>query len=198
MASLPEVVQRQGVKVSKSTRNWLMVVGLISEDGSMNGDDLRDYAQSNLEKVLSRVPGVGEVEIFGSQYAMRIWFNPDKLTDYQMTVQDVILRCVLITSKCLPGSSAVRRRWRDSDSTPASLFRAFLKHLMNSRRSRFAQILTALSCVSAISGERNLALRCTMSRPITTAGLPRHWRFGRSPAQMPLRRPTTSGRNWRR
>jgi HAE1 family hydrophobic/amphiphilic exporter-1 len=90
MASLPEVVQRQGVKVSKSTRNYLMVVGLISEDGSMNGDDLRDYAQSNLEKVLSRVPGVGEVEEFGSQYAMRVWLNPDKLTDYQMTVQDVI------------------------------------------------------------------------------------------------------------
>ena len=90
MASLPEVVQRAGVKVSKSTRNYLMIVGLISEDGSMDGNDLRDYAQSNLEKVLSRVPGVGEVEIFGSQYAMRIWLNPDKLTDYQMTIQDVI------------------------------------------------------------------------------------------------------------
>jgi hydrophobe/amphiphile efflux-1 (HAE1) family protein len=90
MASLPEVVQRQGVKVSKSTRNYLLLVGLISEDGSMDSSDLMDYAQSNLEKVLSRVPGVGEVEVFGSQYAMRIWLNPDKLTDYQMTVQDVI------------------------------------------------------------------------------------------------------------
>jgi hydrophobe/amphiphile efflux-1 (HAE1) family protein len=90
MASLPEVVQRQGVKVSKSTRNYLLLVGLISEDGSMDGNDLRDYAQSNLEKVLSRVPGVGEVEVFGSQYAMRIWLNPVKLTDYRMTVQDVI------------------------------------------------------------------------------------------------------------
>jgi hydrophobe/amphiphile efflux-1 (HAE1) family protein len=90
MASLPEVVQRQGIKVSKSTRNYLLLVGLISEDGSMDGNDLQDYAQSNLEKVLSRVPGVGEVEVFGSQYAMRIWLNPDKLTDYQMTVQDVI------------------------------------------------------------------------------------------------------------
>ncbi|MBW1784378.1 MAG: efflux RND transporter permease subunit, partial [Deltaproteobacteria bacterium] len=90
MASLPEVVQRQGVRVSKSTRNYLMVVGLISEDGSMDGTDLQDYAQSNLEKVLSRVPGVGEVEVFGSQYAMRIWLNPDRLTEYGMTVQDVI------------------------------------------------------------------------------------------------------------
>jgi multidrug efflux pump len=90
MASLPQVVQQQGVIVSKSTRNYLLLVGLVSENGSMDENDLQDYAQSNLEKVLSRVPGVGEVEVFGSQYAMRIWLNPDKLTDYQMTVQDVI------------------------------------------------------------------------------------------------------------
>ncbi len=91
MASLPDVVQRSGVKVSKSTRNYLIIVGLISEDGSMNGDDLRDYAVSNLEKVLSRVPGVGEVENFGSGYAMRIWVNPDKLTSYHLSMEDVIL-----------------------------------------------------------------------------------------------------------
>ncbi|NTV43410.1 MAG: MMPL family transporter, partial [Syntrophobacteraceae bacterium] len=92
MASLPDVVQRTGVKVSKSTRNWLIIVGLVSEDGSMNGHDLRDYAQSNIEKVLARVPGVGEVESFGSQYAMRVWLNPDKLTDYRLTIDDVIER----------------------------------------------------------------------------------------------------------
>ncbi len=91
MASLPGVVQRSGVKVSKSTRNYLIVVGLISEDGSMDGYDLRDYAQSYLEKVLARVPGVGEVENFGSQYAMRVWLNPDRLTDYHLTVEDVTL-----------------------------------------------------------------------------------------------------------
>jgi len=90
MASLPTVVQRAGIKVSKSTRNYLVMVGLISEDGSLDGDDLRDYAQSSLEKVLSRVPGVGEVEVFGSQYAMRIWLNPEKLTEYRMTIQDVV------------------------------------------------------------------------------------------------------------
>ncbi|MBW1991591.1 MAG: efflux RND transporter permease subunit [Deltaproteobacteria bacterium] len=90
MASLPEVVQRQGVKVSKSTRNYLLIVGIVSEDGSMDGHDLRDYAKSNLEKVLARVPGVGEVEAYGTEYAMRIWVNPDKLTDYHLTVEDVI------------------------------------------------------------------------------------------------------------
>ena len=90
MASLPEVVQRQGVTVGKATRNYLIIVGLISEDGSMDGNDLRDYAQSNLEKVLARVPGVGEVENFGSQYAMRLWLNTDKLTDYRLTIEDVL------------------------------------------------------------------------------------------------------------
>jgi len=90
MASLPEVVQNQGIDVKKSTANYLMVVGLISEDGSMDGHDLRDYAKSSLEKVLARVHGVGEVEVFGGQYAMRIWLNPDQLTKYNMTFQDVI------------------------------------------------------------------------------------------------------------
>ena len=90
MASLPEVVQQTGVSVGKATKNYLMMVGLISEDGSMDGNDLRDYAQSNLEKVVARVPGVGEVENFGYQYAMRVWLNPDKLVDYHLTAEDVI------------------------------------------------------------------------------------------------------------
>ncbi len=90
MSSLPEVVQRQGVMVSKSTRNYLIVVGLVSEDGSMDGNDLRDYAKSSLEKVLSRVPGVGEVEVFGAQYAMRVWINPNRLTEYGLTFADVV------------------------------------------------------------------------------------------------------------
>jgi len=90
MASLPEVVQSQGVTVNKSTRNYLIIAGLISEDGSLSGADLRDYAKSNLEKVVSRIPGVGEVEIFGDQYAMRIWVNPELLNKYGLTFTDVI------------------------------------------------------------------------------------------------------------
>ncbi|MEW6078376.1 MAG: efflux RND transporter permease subunit [Thermodesulfobacteriota bacterium] len=90
MASLPDVVQRQGVKVSKSTRNWLIIVGLTSLNDSMSDIDLADYAQANLEQVLARVPGVGEVEVFMSQYAMRLWLNPEKLTDYRLTMEDVI------------------------------------------------------------------------------------------------------------
>jgi hydrophobe/amphiphile efflux-1 (HAE1) family protein len=91
MTSLPEDVQRAGITVSKSTRNYLIIATLVSEDGSMDGNDLRDYAQSNLEKVLARVPGVGEVQNFGTQYAMRVWLNPDKLNDFRLTMADVVL-----------------------------------------------------------------------------------------------------------
>ncbi len=91
MTSLPDVVQRSGVTVSKSTRNYLLILGLVSADGSMDATDLQDYAKSTLEKVLARVPGVGEVEAFGSQYAMRIWIDPDKMTSYNLTVEDVLL-----------------------------------------------------------------------------------------------------------
>ncbi|MCX7857918.1 MAG: efflux RND transporter permease subunit [Deltaproteobacteria bacterium] len=90
MASLPDVVQQMGLRVGKATRNYLLIANLISEDGSMDGSDLRDYAQSYLEKVLSRVEGVGEVEMFGTQYAMRLWLDPHKLLSYGMTIEDVI------------------------------------------------------------------------------------------------------------
>jgi hydrophobe/amphiphile efflux-1 (HAE1) family protein len=90
MSGLPDVVQKQGVNVRKSTRNYLMFIGLISEDGSMDGTDLRDYGKSNLESVIARVPGVGEVEVFGAGFAMRVWLDPDKLTAYGLTAEDVI------------------------------------------------------------------------------------------------------------
>jgi len=90
MPRLPDSVQRRGVSVQKSTHNYLLLVGLISEDGSMNDIDLRDYMQSVVQPVLARVPGVGEAEAFGSEYAMRIWFDPKKLTGYGLTVDDAV------------------------------------------------------------------------------------------------------------
>ncbi len=90
MPTLPEIVQRQGVTVSKSTRNYLMLVGLVSDNPDIDENDLTDYAVSQVQPSLARVPGVGEVEAFGSQYSMRIWLNPDKLTQYNMTVDDIV------------------------------------------------------------------------------------------------------------
>ena len=86
---LPQEVQRQGVTVAKSARNFLMVVGFVSEDGSMTNIDIGDYVASNVQDIISRVEGVGEVQLFGSQYAMRIWLDPAKLQNFNLTPADV-------------------------------------------------------------------------------------------------------------
>lgn len=87
---LPMEVQQQGVKVNKSSSSFLMVVGFYSEDGSMDKNDISDYISSNVSDPMSRVPGVGEIQAFGAQYAMRIWLDPLKLTKYNLTSIDVI------------------------------------------------------------------------------------------------------------
>ncbi|SPQ02107.1 multidrug efflux system protein [Candidatus Sulfobium mesophilum] len=88
---LPQVVQRQGIQVLKSTRNFLMIVGLVSEDGSMNRNALTDYMVSNIQDIISRLEGVGEILLFGTQNAMRIWLDPAKLNNFHMTTNDVII-----------------------------------------------------------------------------------------------------------
>src|SRR3989304_2142395 len=87
---LPQIVQRQGIQVVKSTRNFLLIVGLVSEDGSMDRNALTDYAVSNIQDIVSRVEGVGEVQLFGTQNAMRIWLDPARLNNYRMSTGDVI------------------------------------------------------------------------------------------------------------
>ena len=87
---LPQEVQQQGVQVNKAVRNFLIVVGLISEDGSMSGTDLADYLFSVMKDPISRLPGVGDIQTFGTQYAMRIWLDPDKLNKYALDPSDVL------------------------------------------------------------------------------------------------------------
>ncbi len=87
---LPQIVQRQGIAVVKSTRNFLLIVGLVSEDDSMDRNALTDYMVSNLQDNISRLDGVGEILLFGTQNAMRIWLNPSKLNSFQLTTNDVI------------------------------------------------------------------------------------------------------------
>ncbi|MRV74938.1 efflux RND transporter permease subunit [Duganella sp. FT92W] len=86
---LPAAVTQQGLVVSKSTKNFLMVLGFVSENGTMTQADLGDYVAANVIDPLSRVAGVGDVTLFGSQYAMRIWLDPAKLQSYQLTPADV-------------------------------------------------------------------------------------------------------------
>jgi len=87
---LPEEVRRQGVQVNKSRRNYLMFVTVFSTDGSYDRTALGNYITSNLLDSIRRVPGVGEATIFGSDYAMRIWLDPAKLSGYQMSPADAL------------------------------------------------------------------------------------------------------------
>ncbi|ATA18971.1 multidrug efflux pump [Gibbsiella quercinecans] len=88
-ALLPQEVQQQGLQVEKSSSSFLMVAGFISDDPTMTQDDIADYVASNVKDPLSRSPGVGEVQLFGAQYAMRVWLDPNKLNKYQLTTADV-------------------------------------------------------------------------------------------------------------
>lgn len=90
MPLLPQEVQAQGVDVSKSSAGYLMVLGFVSQDGSLDKNDISDYVASNIQDAMGRVPGVGTVQLFGAQYAMRIWLDPLKLTQYKLTSVDIM------------------------------------------------------------------------------------------------------------
>ena len=87
---LPQAVRDQGVQVVKANSNFLMVMALISTDGQLDRTDLADFIATNLQDPVGRVTGVGTTQLFGAQYAMRIWLNPARLTQYELTVSDVI------------------------------------------------------------------------------------------------------------
>jgi hydrophobe/amphiphile efflux-1 (HAE1) family protein len=86
---LPVEVQQEGLRVVKATRNFLLVIGFYSSDGSMNSEDVSDYIASRVQDPISRTSGVGDYQLFGTQYAMRIWLDPVKLTNYGLTPVDV-------------------------------------------------------------------------------------------------------------
>ncbi|QSN61775.1 MULTISPECIES: efflux RND transporter permease subunit [unclassified Caballeronia] len=86
---LPQIVQQLGTKVTKSSNSFLLVLAFVSQDGSMSKYDLANYVASHIQDPVSRLDGVGTVTLFGSQYAMRIWLNADKLNKYSLTPVDV-------------------------------------------------------------------------------------------------------------
>lgn len=90
MPLLPQEVQQQGIRVTKSSTGFLMVMGFVSENGQMDRYDIADYVAAKIQDPVSRVNGVGQINLFGSQYAMRIWLNADKLANYKLTTEDVV------------------------------------------------------------------------------------------------------------
>ncbi|MGO4702379.1 efflux RND transporter permease subunit [Dyella sp. 2RAB6] len=87
---LPQIVQQQGINVVKSSSGFLMVVGFVSQDGRLDGEDISDFVNAHLVDPLSRVAGVGNIEVFGSKYAMRIWLDPNKLDTYKLAPTEVV------------------------------------------------------------------------------------------------------------
>lgn len=87
---LPQEVQQQGIQVKKSSSSFLMVAGFISDDDNMTQNDISDFISSSIKDPISRTKGVGDTQVFGAQYAMRIWMDPHKLNNYNLTPVDVI------------------------------------------------------------------------------------------------------------
>ncbi len=124
-SSLPEVVQQLGITVIKTTASFLKVIGLTSKDGSIQEDELADYLVSNIQEPVSRLSGVGEVQVFGSQYAMRIWLNAEKLYQYELTPTEVkeaiAAQNVQISSGQVGGLPAIKGTELNATITSSSL-----------------------------------------------------------------------------
>ena len=90
MPLLPQEVQQQGIGVEKSSSSFLLVAGFVSDNKNLSQDDISDYVASNVKDAISRTSGVGDVQLFGAQYAMRIWLDSNALNKYQLTPLDVI------------------------------------------------------------------------------------------------------------
>ncbi|AQG97828.1 multidrug efflux RND transporter permease [Burkholderia sp. KK1] len=125
--NLPQVVQQLGISVTKSSSSFLLVLAFVSEDGSMSRDDLANYVASNVQDPISRLNGVGTVTLFGTQYAMRIWLDPNKLANYGLTPVDVQnalqAQNVQVAGGQLGGAPAVPGQSMQATITEATLLR---------------------------------------------------------------------------
>jgi multidrug efflux pump len=174
---LPIEVQQQGISVTKATKNFLMVLGFVSTDGSLSGEDIADYVASRVQDPVSRTPGVGTLQLFGAQYAMRIWLDPAKLNSFGLTPVDVsnaiTAQNVQVTSGELGGLPAVRGQELDATvigptllNTPEQFGAILLR--VNSNGSRV--LLRDLARV-ALGGE-NFALNAEYNgKPASALGI---------------------------
>jgi hydrophobe/amphiphile efflux-1 (HAE1) family protein len=86
---LPQQVQQQGIRVAKAGSTFLMIVAFVSTDGRLERTDIADFMVGTVQDPLSRTPGVGDLQVFGAQYAMRIWLDPARLVNFGLTPADV-------------------------------------------------------------------------------------------------------------
>ncbi|GAB2903606.1 efflux RND transporter permease BpeB [Paraburkholderia jirisanensis] len=122
---LPQVVQQLGTKVTKSSSSFLLVLAFVSQDGSMSKYDLANYVASHVQDPVSRIDGVGTVTLFGTQYAMRIWLDANKLNNYGLTPVDIqsaiVAQNVQVAGGSLGGTPSVPGQVLQATITEASL-----------------------------------------------------------------------------
>jgi multidrug efflux pump len=127
MPLLPAQVQQAGVRVTQSSNGYLLIVGLVSSDGSMSRYDISNYLVSHLQDPISRVDGVGNFNVFGTQYAMRIWLDPARLNSFQLTPVDVsnaiLAQNVQVAGGQLGGTPAPTTQRLTATITEATLLR---------------------------------------------------------------------------
>lgn len=173
---LPLEVQQQGIRVTKATKNFLIVAGFVSTDGTMDKSDLADYVASYIQDPISRTPGVGNFQLFGAPYAMRIWISPEKLVNFGLTASDVTTAIreqnVQVSSGQLGGQPAVRGQQLNATvigpsrlQTPEAFGRILLKVNRDGSQVRLKDV------ASIELGAR----RRTPSTATTTASPPRAW-----------------------
>jgi multidrug efflux pump len=173
-ANLPAQVTQQGIKVEKSVKNFMLAISFTSADGSMSPGDIGDYVASYIQDPLSRIPGVGDVTLFGSEYAMRVWLDPDKLYKYSLTVADVTNAISAQNVQVSSGELGACPPATDSGSTPRSSVRAASRRRRNSRTSCSRSIRTARKCGCETSRAWSLAPSSIRPRAnITAAPRPR-------------------------
>lgn len=117
LVRLPQQVQQQGLRVTKSNPDFLMIVGVYDETDRSTNIDVSDYLVSNLQDQLARIEGVGETNVFGSQYAMRIWLDPDRLASVGLMPGMSSPRSATRIPRLRPAKSAVCRNRKPTSST---------------------------------------------------------------------------------
>lgn len=170
---LPQEVQQQGIRVTKAVKNFLMVIGVVSEDGSMNKDDLSNYIVSNMQDPISRTEGVGDFQVFGAQYAMRIWLDPAKLNKYNLTPIDVksaiSSQNVQVSSGQLGGLPAVKGQ----ELNATIIGKTRLQTAEEFKKSCSRSTPTARKYACMMSPKSPWAVKTTASARSTTASRPR-------------------------
>ena len=183
-ARLPEEVRRQGITVRQANAGFLLIVALTSETGALDSTDLGNIASTQVIDELRRVTGVGDVTLFGSEYAMRIWLDPDKLASYNLSPSAVVAAIREQNAQTAGGSLGALPLQEGQQITAPSPLRTALKPKTSSAASSCAPTRAVPASGWATSRGWRSVRRPMQPRPRSTGSLWRAWRSSSPPAPM--------------